>query len=204
MNLGKRVQMKLDEMGKSQRWLARQTNITHTTIAAIIQRDSYKTKYSEAFAKALGVSEAWLINGREENDEMPPAIRNYVPLLDWKSAANYQSVLKKLSFGNYGGAEWVATSREVSSKAFALKVKDKAMEPTVCKDYLILVDPDIEPKPNSLCVFSLPGVEQVVFKRFILDANKPYLESDNKRYDAIPLPRGAKCCGVVLGAKRYF
>lgn len=70
--LGKRVEARLSELGKSQRWLAEQIGIKQPSINAIIKGEKARgTKYLVEIAAALEVSPEWL--SAERGQKFPNA-----------------------------------------------------------------------------------------------------------------------------------
>lgn len=65
MNLGKRIEARLLELGQTQSWLSQRAGVDEGTISALIQRDSARSMFAPSLALALGVTTDWLLNGSE-------------------------------------------------------------------------------------------------------------------------------------------
>ncbi len=59
--IGQRIEARLAELGKSQKWLAENIGVTQTAISQIISRGASK-KFPD-IAAALGINYDWLISG---------------------------------------------------------------------------------------------------------------------------------------------
>jgi transcriptional regulator with XRE-family HTH domain len=76
MNLGKRIKLRLDELGWSRSQLYdRVPDLTPAALSALISRDSRRCELDVQIAKALGVHLAWLNGGVRPKllTEAPPA-----------------------------------------------------------------------------------------------------------------------------------
>ena len=66
MALGKRIAERLAELDKSQTWLAERSGVDEGTISALITRDSQRSQFAPALARALGVDLLWFMTGEGE------------------------------------------------------------------------------------------------------------------------------------------
>lgn len=65
MNLGKRIELRLAEMGKKRSFLFEKIpGLLSATLSLTISRDSKRCKWDVEIAQVLGVRLAWLRNGR--------------------------------------------------------------------------------------------------------------------------------------------
>src|ERR1700761_9221149 len=62
-SLGSRIAQRLDELGKSQHWLAEAVGIRQPSINAVIHTEGSGSKHVVAIAEALGVAPKWLADG---------------------------------------------------------------------------------------------------------------------------------------------
>lgn len=66
MALGKRIEQRLNEIGKKSAWLSRELGLTsNTTVRGLINRDAESSSHAPKIAKILGVSLEWLMTGKE-------------------------------------------------------------------------------------------------------------------------------------------
>lgn len=68
--LGKRIEFRLNQLGKGQQWLADQISLRFPAskcdvkiVHALVARSSQRTKYASQIADVLEVSLAWLLDG---------------------------------------------------------------------------------------------------------------------------------------------
>lgn len=64
LQMGKRVGLRLGELEKLPSWLAVETEASLAAIWALIDRNSSKSKFASRIAIALGVTDAWLLDGK--------------------------------------------------------------------------------------------------------------------------------------------
>ncbi len=122
-------------------------------------------------------------------------------LISWVQAGDwgrYQDVHQPTD-----GENPVLTTKRVSDRAYALRVKGKSMEnpngiPTYPEGSIIIVDPAIQAKNGSRVIVKLDGSEETTFKQLTIDGNKKYLEPLNPRYPIIEVDEDATICGVVV------
>ena len=67
MNIGSRIQQRLNELGWQRKdLLSRIPDLTPQALSNLINRDSVRSEWDEAIAGALGVSVLWLVYNRSE------------------------------------------------------------------------------------------------------------------------------------------
>lgn len=77
MNLGKRIEKTLGDLRLERKdLLARVPDLTPQALSNLICRDSKRSEWDEAIAKALGVSVLWLVYGKPAQEKTPNAYRN--------------------------------------------------------------------------------------------------------------------------------
>lgn len=99
----------------------------------------------------------------------------------------------------------VITDAKVSAKAFALKVKDAAMDPVFPIHSVLIVDPDRPPKDRSFVVALLHNYFEPIFRQLLMNAGENYLKPlspDLECYKMIKIIDNDKIIGTVIQAKR--
>lgn len=71
------------------------------------------------------------------------------------------------------------------------------MEPGFPNGGIIVVDPDVQPRPGSYVVVRLDDSQQATFKQLVVDGGEQYLKPLNPRYPIMPVRERASFCGVV-------
>jgi SOS-response transcriptional repressor LexA len=116
-------------------------------------------------AAFFGVSEAFILYGKEEISNIIPAsfgtrqipIISYVQAGIWTSASDASNL--------EGNIDYILTDIGLSPRSFALKIKGKSMEPEFTEGDLIIVDPDIGPLPGDYVV-AKNGEHEATFKKY--------------------------------------
>lgn len=82
-SVGSRIRARLDELKKSQGWLADQVGMKQPSINSLIKKPTSGSKFLVAIAAALGVSPNWLNDGTEpkfpSNHELKADLGRYQP-----------------------------------------------------------------------------------------------------------------------------
>ncbi|HAT2030671.1 TPA: S24 family peptidase [Legionella pneumophila] len=131
----------------------------------------------KSLARALDVSPAYLMclsNEMQRQETKNPS--RLIPLLDSQQACDHALFLKAKSEDTIAdGGRLVSVSTELipnlSDGAFALQIKDESMLPEFRINDVIIVDPDIIPKPSDFVV-ALIEEEVIVRKYKQLSASK--------------------------------
>lgn len=116
-------------------------------------------------AKYLGVSEAYLMSGKEDGSNVVQAEIGamQIPIISWVQAGYWTS--ESDATNREGFTDYVLTTEAHSMGTFALKVKGKSMEPEFKEGDIIVVDPDLYPKPGEF-VIAKNGSDEATFKRY--------------------------------------
>jgi SOS-response transcriptional repressor LexA len=89
---------------------------------------------------------------------------------------------------------------DVSTNAFAFRIRGNSMSPDFKPGELIVVDPDLTPAFGNYVLVAVD--DGVVFRCMEVEGNKTYLHAVDKRFPAIPLKRTHKIIGVARQAIR--
>ncbi len=227
MNIGKRIKLARKDRGLSQPALAQlcgwqsQSRISHYETGA--REPSYTD--AEKIAVALSVPTEWLLAGgglldsgvvprsrRTPHRGMlnqppssnfmsfvatppPPKIQRKVPLISWTTAGDWGEVVDR--FIPNDAEDWVVTTAKVDDKAFALHIHGDSMEPAIPNGSIIIVDPNRDPKNNSIVVVRQNHNTEATCKRLVIDGGRKYLQPDNQRYPIMEMLTDAVIVGVV-------
>lgn len=116
-------------------------------------------------ASYLGVSEAYLLYGKEDESNVAaaPVGALKVPVISYVQAGQWtpESDARNLE----GNIDYVLSTGSFSRGTFALKIKGKSMEPEFVEGDLILVDPELSPQPGDYVV-AKNGEDEATFKKY--------------------------------------
>lgn len=202
----------------SQASLARACGITAPSVNDWV---SGKTKTIEGqnllrAAEFLGVTPKWLATGRGP-------VRKADPHPD---DSNVEAALQPTRSFSYPEICWVqaGTPREAveitnialcphhtsdvwaGENAFWLRVTGDSMTlssgaPSFPEGFLILVAPDIEPRPGQFVVARMISTNEATFKQLVRDAGELYLKPLNPAYPTKPVDDAWEIVGTVLDGK---
>lgn len=111
-----------------------------------------------------------------------------VPLISWAQAGQWPELIEHFQFKD--AKEWISTTANVSTSAFALEVKGDSMlnpngPPSIPEGSVIIVDPVLEYENGDIIVAKLPGSAEPILKKLVLDGPNQYLKPLNPQYDLI-------------------
>ena len=116
-------------------------------------------------ARYLGVSEGFLLYGREDesNISAAPVAAQQVPIISYVQAGAWSPECDARNLE--GTVDYILTSELHSHSTFALKVKGKSMEPEFVEGDVIIVDPELHPGPGDYVV-AKNGGDEATFKKY--------------------------------------
>jgi SOS-response transcriptional repressor LexA len=137
------------------------------------------------------------INDAKINTEPGPAIRGRVPLINYVQAGQWREIMDSID-----PIDWLDTTSNVSSQAFALRVIGDSMTnpfgaPSIPEGFIVIVDPAIEAKSGSFVIAKLENTNEAILKQLIIDGPNHYLKSLNPDYKPIFINENCHICGVV-------
>jgi len=134
-------------------------------------------------ARYLGVSEDFLLTGKEGNSNVSPAVvgATPIPIISWVQAGTWSSESDARNLE--GAIEYILTTESHSLGTFALKVRGKSMEPEFHEGDTIIVDPDLYPGPGDY-VIAKNGSEYATFKKY---RARGLNEDGEELFELIPL-----------------
>lgn len=134
-------------------------------------------------ASVLGVSETYLLYGKEDESNVAPAPMGYlkVPVISYVQAGIWtpESDARNLE----GNIDYVVSTGDFSQSTFALKVKGKSMEPEFVEGDLILIDPELRPNPGDFVV-AKNGEDEATFKKY---RARGITEKGEEIFELVPL-----------------
>jgi SOS-response transcriptional repressor LexA len=173
----------------------------------------------ELMAKALGVNSGALL--LREGTANPPEI----PGIDDLERSNVEMTLQPTRSFSYPEISWVQAgsakeAMDVSNvalcpqhssdvwageNAFWLKVIGNSMSSangtSFPEGHLILVGPDIEPRPGQFVVARMIDSNEATFKQLVRDAGELYLKPLNPSYPTKPVDNTWEIVGTVVDGK---
>lgn len=202
----------------SQAALARACGITAPSVNDWL---SGKTKTIEGqnlllAAEFLGVSPKWLATGRGparkaaglaegSNVEMAlqPTRSFSYPEISWVQAGNAREAIE---MRNVALCPQHTSDVWAGEEAFWLKVSGDSMTPTSGSPsfpdgFLILIAPDIEPRPGQFVVARMISTNEATFKQLVRDAGELYLKPLNTSYPTKLVDETWEIVGTVVDGK---
>ncbi len=159
----------------------------------------------KAIATALGCSVTDLVSGAEAGEVQTPIGGRRIPLLDYVQAGRWTEAA-----GPFGNADdWLLGDKEISTSAFALKIRGDSMLPEFKEGDIVIVDASIEPLPGDFVVaknergegtfkkFRPRGINDrgvQVFELVPLNTDYPSMRSDNEQIAIV---------GTMIEHRRY-
>jgi len=116
-------------------------------------------------AAFFGVSESFILYGKEEESNIIPASfgTRQIPIISYVQAGIWTSETDAHDLE--GNVDYILTDIGLSPRSFALKIKGKSMEPDFTEGDLIIVDPEIGPLPGDYVV-AKNGEHEATFKKY--------------------------------------
>lgn len=215
-SLGERIQQKMNELDITQEQLADMVGISQNSISKIIRGVTQRSKSTPRIAKALGVSEIWLVYGDQvptTNEVFPipntDTINTYnnagglVPVISWVAAGSFSNI-EALPADEL--VKWVPCPVPHGPSTFALKVVGISMEnpngkPSFEDGDIIYIDPERCPENKSFVIVTLDGSSQATFKQLIIELDGKYIQPLNPNWHEkiIKINGNATINGVVIG-----
>lgn len=169
--------------------LARRTGVAQP----IIYRLSTGQNTNPKLGTVCPISDYFMVTVSQLIGEVPlPADPNYyridsnqrgwhrVPLITWQDALYRSTQPEKILNGTY-----VSTDANISSQAFALRVKGSAMDPLFPKGATIVVEPNRVPHDGDYIVVQLHNEHESRLKQILVDGTDRYLKSINPELEDV-------------------
>lgn len=200
----------MKELGLSESELSRQSKVPQPTINRILSGESSSPRRGtiEGLGKALSVSPDWLMFGSSGPDEsnitaaLQPNRSFAYPEISWVQAGNAREAFE---VGNISSFPSHTSDVWAGEDAFWLKVVGSSMTSpnghSFPEGFLILVAPDIEPRPGQFVVARMTDTNEATFKQLVRDAGELYLKPLNSAYPIKAIDDTWEIVGTVVDGK---
>jgi SOS-response transcriptional repressor LexA len=155
-------------------------------------------KLARKLELAMNKPYGWMDRGNEDLPDMTSCtgdVVNYVPLINESMACRYES---NLDNSQYESSERIPVPIPVGSRSFAIRVLADSMEPKFLNGDIIVIDPDIEPKPLDFVLVLDQTSNHISFKQLIEDGKQRFLRPLNPRYPLVELQACHRMIGKVV------
>jgi len=215
MSFHLRLQQKLNEKGYKPADLARAAEVSGVAAGKWIHGESQpKAGKLKLIARFLGVSDDWLLTGKEasprfdNNIDLSQKIAfegRPIPVISWVAAGSFisiETVLKDTEIDEY-----LPPIKECGKNGYGLIVTGISMSPKFEPEDRIYVNPDFQVsdlKTNDLVIVSCTGDNEATFKQLVVEGATMYLQPLNPKWDekVIKLTEGCRLVGKVVGLYR--
>ena len=215
MSFHLRLQEKLKEKGYKPADLARAAEVSGVAAGKWIHGDSQpKAGKLKLIARFLGVSDDWLLTGREASprldnnvdlSEKIPIEGRPVPVISWVAAGSFdpiETVLRDVEVDEY-----LPPIRECGKNGYGLVVVGNSMKPDFKPGDRIYVNPDIQTfdlQTDDLVIIACCGETEATFKKLIIEGGDKYLQPLNPNWpeQIIKLTEDCRLVGKVVGLYR--
>ncbi|BEO56815.1 repressor [Serratia marcescens] len=162
MSFAARFKARRLELGKTQTQVAEEAGVSQQSIESIESGRTKKSRNLVQLARVLGCSPEWLLNGE---DIIPLADINVrkVPILSYIQAGALTEASPISQFD--GDMEYLITELDLSTAAFALRIRGDSMEPEFKEGDLVVIDPEVQPYPGEFVV-AKNGSHEATFKKY--------------------------------------
>ena len=120
----------------------------------------------ERIAKALGVSEDVLLKSGEDDGSNVVVVQEggqRVRVLEWRDLGVAIIPSKLPDTGDLYDS--LLVDMNISEGSFALRLRGDSMEPTFRQGDIVIVDPQLQPRPGD-CVLAIDGAGEHTFKQY--------------------------------------
>jgi SOS-response transcriptional repressor LexA len=123
-----------------------------------------------------------------------------VPFISWSDAIHPNEIANSKNQIAY-------TNAKVGPRAFALRVKDSAMEPFFTSGVTLIIDPDLAVQDRCYVIAHLKGQTEATFRQLLIDLENQYLKAlspDFSQFPMIKLSAEDHICGVLVQTQQDF
>lgn len=125
-------------------------------------------------AKILNVSPAYLMCLTDDKHvntiDNIPGLGCVIPILDHNQACNPIEYLQSINDNQDNTLSFFPISSDfaehIGKYAFALKVQDASMEPEFNINDILIIDPEVDPKPGDCIIVKLKEQEEIIIRRY--------------------------------------
>ena len=176
---------KMREHNLTQTEVAHRAGIRQPSIAALCSGESRTTRHPEELAAAIRVPVAWVLaanrgarpwrdedvveSGQCATDLRPaPADTRQIPIISYIQAGRFSEAVDAYACGGGFGSVFVdaGLAGRLSPYAFALQVEGDSMRPDYNPGDIVIIDPDLVPRPGDVVVAKLDREGSATLKKF--------------------------------------
>lgn len=127
-----------------------------------------------------------------------------VPLLEWNQPvlwAEHPAHFHETSRGS------IYTDAKISNHAYALILRDAAMEPQFPVGTILIIDRNKAVSNNCYVIIKPQHANTVLFRQLLIDGSQQYakpLHPNSEQFKVLRLSEADKICGVLVQAKRDY
>ena len=165
-SLGDRIRDARKELNWSQTELARKAGVSQGAISGLESGRNETSKELPSIAFALGKTVEFLISGKENPNRksnvqpLHPSSLKLIPVISFVQAGQWKEALE------LGVLDYVYSAGDnLSGNSFAVKVVGNSMFPEYKEGDLIVIDPNICPRPGD-CVIGMNSKNETTFKKY--------------------------------------
>lgn len=174
--LAKNLRKLINSRGVSESEIAQSLNIPVLTVRRIVSGETTDPRIStlKLIADYFNVSIDSLIESKDNNplNIMVKSTPQFVPVLDWKTAGNINSV-KDIDLNTWN--EWypiaLGDNLSLSKETFALESRP-SMQPRFPKGTLLIIDPSVSPTDGDIVLVKMKGDNDLSLRELIIDPPK--------------------------------
>lgn len=128
-------------------------------------KQGYSDEMLRKIAHALGCAVADLFSGTQGGANVAPAPlgTRRIPLVSYVQAGHMTEAVDPYALGD--ADEWMLTDLDLSSNAFALRIKGDSMLPEFREGDTVIIDPGVLPLPGDYVV-AKNGENEATFKKY--------------------------------------
>ena len=126
-------------------------------------KQGYSDEMLRKIAHALGCAVADLFAGTQSNVAPAPLGTRRIPLVSYVQAGHMTEAVDPYALGE--GEDWLLTDLDLSSNAFALRIKGDSMLPEFREGDTVIIDPGVLPLPGDYVV-AKNGENEATFKKY--------------------------------------
>ena len=217
MFLHERIQQKLNEKNLRQADIARATGKSTAAVTKWLRGENIpKADALKDIARLLGVSDEWLLTGKESpikldnNIDLSQKISldgRPIPVISWVAAGSFDPIETALRDTKVD--EYLPPLKECGKNGYGLIVTGISMSPKFEIGDRIYVNPDIQTFDlisGDLVIVSCSGDTEATFKKLIIESGIQYLQPINPDWpeQIIKLTEDCRLVGKVVGLHRRF
>ncbi len=166
MSVGSEIRRRRKALGMTLEELALQVDGNNGNLSRLERGlQGYSDEMLHKIAKALGCSVADLFAGamQESNVAQVPLGTRRIPLISHVQAGHMTEAVDAYAVGD--AAEWLLTDLDLSSNAFALRIKGDSMLPEFREGDTVIIDTAVAPLPGDYVV-AKNGENEATFKKY--------------------------------------